>query len=182
MSFRFVPKVAAFAICILWVGRAAARTGDQIDRNGAREPQESERAARTGQDGPAQENQPQAERPPVAVIVITFVSLGLVMIATAIPLVKRRVKPNGLYGFRTPKTLRNERIWYEANAYSGRLLLWLGIVVTVTSILLHFLLGAAPIIHDPDQRLLVYTVACLVLVAGGVLLVAFLSLRYLRTL
>ena len=48
-----------------------------------------------------------------------FVATGLLLAGLSIPLIRRRVKPNRFYGFRTPQTLSDERIWYDANAYAG---------------------------------------------------------------
>ena len=47
---------------------------------------------------------------------LTFGAGAIVLIALAGPLLLRRIPPNGLYGFRTPSTLRDERLWYEVNA------------------------------------------------------------------
>ncbi len=44
--------------------------------------------------------------------------LPLINIAVCIPLLLRKVPPNAIYGFRTPKTLSDPQIWYEAN-YRG---------------------------------------------------------------
>lgn len=56
-----------------------------------------------------------------------FVATGVLLVALAVPLIRRRVRPNGLYGFRTPSTLNDERIWYEVNAATGVDLLATGI-------------------------------------------------------
>jgi len=58
------------------------------------------------------------------------VALGssLILIAMAIPLIRRRVPPNAAYGLRVPATFADEWVWYEANARSGRDLLALGVV------------------------------------------------------
>jgi uncharacterized membrane protein len=45
--------------------------------------------------------------------------LPLLMILVSVPMVMRRVPPNAFYGFRTPKTLSNPQIWYEANRRAG---------------------------------------------------------------
>jgi uncharacterized membrane protein len=45
--------------------------------------------------------------------------LPLLMIVVSVPMVMRRLPPNALYGFRTPKTLSNPQIWYEANRRAG---------------------------------------------------------------
>lgn len=52
---------------------------------------------------------------------------ALALIVFAIPMIRRRVRPNRFYGFRTPATLRNERLWYEVNARTGVDLFWIGV-------------------------------------------------------
>src|SRR5947207_1568020 len=60
----------------------------------------------------------------------------IVCIALAIPLIRRRVKPNALYGLRVPATFADEWVWYEANAKSGRDLLIVGILQFVMALAL----------------------------------------------
>ena len=59
----------------------------------------------------------------VATTIVSVLEIGL-----AIPLIRRRVKPNSLYGLRTSDTFADEWVWYEANAASGRDLLKLALV------------------------------------------------------
>lgn len=54
---------------------------------------------------------------------------GLLLAGIAIPFVKRRIPPNALAGFRTPKTMSSPEVWYEANAIMGWDLLWCGVVI-----------------------------------------------------
>ena len=42
-----------------------------------------------------------------------------VILWMGIPLLRRRVGPNSLYGFRVPATLRDEGLWYDVNAKVG---------------------------------------------------------------
>ena len=63
---------------------------------------------------------------------------GLLLVALSVPMMLGRVRPNVWYGFRTSKTLSDERIWYEANRLSGRA----GIVAGTLMVLLTGL-GAA---------------------------------------
>ena len=58
----------------------------------------------------------------------TLIAMCLIEIACAVPLLLRRVKPNGLYGLRTSDTFADEYVWYEANAAFGRDLLVLALV------------------------------------------------------
>jgi len=51
-----------------------------------------------------------------------FLLEGIVLGAVSLPLVASRIPRNGLYGFRTPKTLASDAVWYEANRYAGRAL------------------------------------------------------------
>ncbi len=43
----------------------------------------------------------------------------LMIVALSVPMAMRRVPPNDFYGFRTAKTMQDERIWYEANEKAG---------------------------------------------------------------
>ena len=60
----------------------------------------------------------------------------VIMILISIPLVLRKVKPNRWYGFRTPKTLSDETIWYKANRFSGFAFLINGIVLLLVVLML----------------------------------------------
>lgn len=103
---------------------------------------------------------------------LLFVFTGLLLAGLSLPLVMRRVKPNTRYGFRTPSALRNERVWYDTNAYAGRLSLGLGVLFALVSIGLYFLLGA---------NFVVYNVACAAVLLGGMLVTLILSFRHLRS-
>jgi len=59
---------------------------------------------------------------------LLFVAAWLLIVGVSIPLVLRRVRPNGWYGVRVPATFADEWVWYEANAKSGRDFIVLGVV------------------------------------------------------
>jgi uncharacterized membrane protein len=65
-----------------------------------------------------------------------FVFVGLLFIGLAIPLIRRRVKPNKIYGLRVEATFADEWVWYEANAGHGRDLLYFGICLSAAALLL----------------------------------------------
>lgn len=54
----------------------------------------------------------------------------LLILALSIPMILDRVPPNGAYGFRTPKTLESEKVWYPANRAAG----WFMLAAAVLSI------------------------------------------------
>lgn len=64
-----------------------------------------------------------------------FVSISLVFIGLSLPLVLRRVPPNLGYGLRVPATFKDERVWYDANASTGRELFVLGVALLVFALL-----------------------------------------------
>lgn len=72
-------------------------------------------------------------------LTILFVLSSLLLIGVSIPLIQRRVRPNPWYGFRTPKTLESETVWYDANEFSGRMLLRAGVITLIATIVLAFL-------------------------------------------
>jgi uncharacterized membrane protein len=102
-----------------------------------------------------------------------FVAIGLLLAGLSIPLIRRRVKPNYFYGFRTPKTLSDERIWYDANAYAGRALFTLGASYAAACILLHFALR---------PNFVAYNIACTVVLLTGLSLALLFCFRHLRSL
>src|SRR5688572_16446387 len=62
--------------------------------------------------------------------------LPLSIAALAIPMVLRRVPPNGLYGFRTTKTLSSTEAWYKANHVSGLYMLAAAVLSMMFNLLL----------------------------------------------
>ncbi|MGC9395005.1 MAG: SdpI family protein [Anaerolineae bacterium] len=106
---------------------------------------------------------------------LLFVGTGLLLVGLSIPLLLRRVKPNWLYGFRTPKTLGDERIWYESNAYAGKWLLISGAIHTMVSLVLYF-------IPAFRMNLLAYAITCGVIFTVVFVMAIVLSFRFLHTL
>ena len=53
-------------------------------------------------------------------LALLYMGIGIVFCIISVPLIKGRVPRNHWYGFRVPKTLRSDSIWYPANAYSGK--------------------------------------------------------------
>jgi uncharacterized membrane protein len=88
----------------------------------------------------------------------------IVIITVSIPLILRLIPRNGLYGFRVPKTLASDNVWYPANQAAGIALLLAGCIWLAAAF------GFVP------QR---YVTLVGVSAIGGAVLVSFL---YLRTL
>ena len=77
-----------------------------------------------------------------------FLALGAIFIGISIPLIKRKVPPNGWYGFRVRRTLDDPNVWYPVNAYAAWRLLWVGVATMIVAITAFFL---------PNLELAVYT-------------------------
>ena len=86
----------------------------------------------------------------------------------ALPLALRQIPRNRLYGVRTRRTLADDRVWYETNAYGGRCL----IVASAVTIVLVPVLGLTSL---PPDLLLLAGVAVLVVPS---LVAAILAVRY----
>lgn len=56
-------------------------------------------------------------------------ALGPVLIVLSIPLLFRWIPRNPIYGFRIAATLKDESVWYDANALFARHILLLGLVM-----------------------------------------------------
>ena len=74
-------------------------------------------------------------------LVLLFVGSGLLLCALSIPLILRKMPPNGWYGVRLPSTLRDESLWYAVNAYGGKCLLAAGVIWTALALVLPLLPG-----------------------------------------
>ncbi len=99
---------------------------------------------------------------------LLFAAIGLLLIVFAVPLIRRRVRPNGWYGLRTPATYADEAVWYEANARSGMDLLLVGLLVLSLALLLPLVPALPSSAHGG-----VLTAA----LVGGVLLAAVVGWR-----
>jgi uncharacterized membrane protein len=108
-------------------------------------------------------------------LMITYVFTGLLLVGVSVPLIQRRVRPDLIYGFRTPKTLSDENVWYEANAYSGRMLLRAGAASTVAALMFFFVPGIG-------NNLPAYSIACTLALLVSLFAAVFSSFRYLRSL
>lgn len=75
------------------------------------------------------------------VVLIAMLHAFVLMILLSLPLARGNVKPNRLYGLRTRGTLADERVWYEANSYAGRLMIRGGIAGIVLALGLFFVPG-----------------------------------------
>ncbi|MBX3300485.1 MAG: SdpI family protein [Acidobacteria bacterium] len=69
-------------------------------------------------------------------LILIFAVVGALFVALGIPLVYDKVPPNAFYGFRTRKTLSDENIWYAVNRVTGRDMTYIGVVITVLSLVL----------------------------------------------
>jgi hypothetical protein len=93
-------------------------------------------------------------------ILVTFEACALLLIGLGIPLWRRKVRPNRLYGYRVPATLRDERVWYEVNAGTGADLIGVGAVLALLAPALFYGLG------QPAE---IVTLGCCAWMSAGVL-------------
>src|ERR1017187_10323762 len=57
-----------------------------------------------------------------------LILMPLVVIAISIPLIFGMVPRNHWYGFRTPKTLSSDTVWYQANRIGGEYFVIAGLI------------------------------------------------------
>jgi hypothetical protein len=102
-----------------------------------------------------------------------YLFCGILLVGLSLPLIWKKVPPNGLYGFRVSQTLNNPQVWYEVNAYSGKRLFWAGVSTVLAALALYFIPG----ISVDAYALGVLAVFVVVMVVGLVQ-----SVRYMRSL
>ncbi len=106
-------------------------------------------------------------------LLILFVGSGVLLMLLSLPLLWGKVPPNGLYGFRIRATLDNPSIWYPANKYAAKRMLWSGAAFTVAAVVLYFI---------PDITVDEYSLGCLFLFAAPLTVGLVQSVRYAKSL
>lgn len=69
-------------------------------------------------------------------ILLLYIVSGLLLMGLAVPLIQRKISPNGWYGFRIPRTLNDPDTWYRANTVAGRWLFATGLVTVIAAVVL----------------------------------------------
>jgi hypothetical protein len=70
----------------------------------------------------------------MSVVIALMVLGGFFVSALGLPLALGKVRPNPWYGFRTPRTLSDERVWYPTNRITGWYLVVTGILSGLASL------------------------------------------------
>lgn len=95
-----------------------------------------------------------------------FSAMSLLLIAISIPLVKKLVKPNPLYGFRIRRTMEDEDLWYRANSYSGKLMIIVAVITHIAALVL------SHVSISPEN----YGLACSVIMVGGLIVTVIMTM------
>ncbi|GLH71496.1 hypothetical protein GETHPA_30300 [Geothrix rubra] len=53
---------------------------------------------------------------------IIFIAINALFAALCIPLIRREVPINSIYGFRFPVAMKSEEAWYRVNSFGGKVL------------------------------------------------------------
>jgi uncharacterized membrane protein len=72
------------------------------------------------------------------ILLALYAFTGLLLAGLSIPMILKKIPPNGLYGFRVPATVNNPAIWYDVNTYAGWRLLIVGLGTAIGSIVLFY--------------------------------------------
>ena len=68
------------------------------------------------------------------ILLILYFFLDLVFIGISIPLLYKKIPRNKYYGFRTDRTLSNDKIWYDANTYFAKHFIIFNLFQVITTI------------------------------------------------
>jgi uncharacterized membrane protein len=106
-------------------------------------------------------------------LLILYLASGVLLTLLLLPLLWGKIPPNGLYGFRVRATLENPSIWYAANRFAAKRLLWSGVTFVVAALILYFV---------PGISVDVYSLGCLFLFAVPFVIGLIQSIRYVKSL
>ena len=107
----------------------------------------------------------------MAALMIMYLVSGVLLIALSIPLIRGKIPPNGLYGFRVKRPLEDPRIWYPVNRYGGKWLLVTGVWI----IFIALTLRAVPHISLVAYALGVLAVDIVLLITGFCMVVRYMN-------
>jgi hypothetical protein len=104
-------------------------------------------------------------------VLALYVGAGSILALLSVPLILKKIRPNGWYGFRVKQTLENPRLWYAVNAFAGRRLFFAGIASVFAALILYFI---------PGLSLDAYALGCLLVTLLGLGVAIVQSALYLR--
>ena len=110
---------------------------------------------------------------PKAILLAVYLLSGLLLVGLSVPLIRGRVPPNPLYGFRVRRTLEEPAVWYAANRYAAWRLLWLGVALVVVAAACYLVRGVG---------FVAYALACSAVLLVGLAVALARSFRHLRRL
>ena len=96
----------------------------------------------------------------------------ILIIVVSVPLIFGMIPPNGWYGFRTPRTISSDDVWYPANRVAGIALSLAGFVWLAAVFVL-------PGMTDSAQQARLYVMVVGLGSLGVAILISFLYLRAL---
>ncbi len=72
------------------------------------------------------------------------VTLAILFVVTALPLVYRKIPMNGFYGVRIAKAFESDEAWYRINEAGGKMLLRWSVVFLIPAVVKFFIVGWLP--------------------------------------
>jgi hypothetical protein len=96
-----------------------------------------------------------------------------ILLLLSVQLIKGKIPPNWIYGFRVKKTLENPETWYAVNTYIGKWLLAASLVQAMAAVVIYFIPGISMDIYA-------YSVLAVWVVVFGAAM--FASVRHLNSL
>ena len=90
-----------------------------------------------------------------------YLAGSALLVVLGVPLQRSWVPPNRWFGFRTPRTLSDPKIWYPVNRVTGFWLIVTGLAIAVTATIAHF--WELDIIHAAVINGIIYIVGLVVM-------------------
>ena len=97
------------------------------------------------------------------ILAASILFIALLFVALGIPLMKRKVKMNNVYGIRFKKSYESEAAWYDINVYGGRVLTYCAIPLALLGIMSLYI----DFDSSPTVALVVALSPALVVIVGG---------------
>jgi hypothetical protein len=53
---------------------------------------------------------------------LVFIGINALFVALCVPLIRKEVSMNSVYGFRLPSAMKSDEAWYRVNAFGGKVM------------------------------------------------------------
>lgn len=98
------------------------------------------------------------------ILIIHIAVASVLLFASCLMKIWPPKKINYLYGYRTARSMKNQRNWDMANRYGADFMMWAGITTVLIQILTYLLIGGNLSLHIPLGYYIVFIIISIIII------------------